>query len=245
MGGRGLARRRRLVVHACRSTAQVERGDPRGAGPEAATLAAYRPPGLYVPRGAARSGGAAPTSPRACPRPTRSGFDDYPDIAGRSRLLRASGTSARAVRPSRLLADLPVERRPRPTSRPSASRVTHRPASGSASTRVRPRASSWPAVASRRCYLLRHPDLPLLLRHPEGSGLLRQPPADRGPRRGSLARRPRRTRAVPRQRELHLLRQGPRRPPAPRVAAARSGRRSTGSTACASPTSSPPRPGPG
>ena len=45
------------------------------------------------------------------------------------------------------------------------------------------------------------------------------------PRRGPLAGRAGRARAVPRQRELHVLRQGPRRPPPAREAAARAGRR--------------------
>ena len=85
----------------------------------------------------------------------------------------------------------------------------------------------------------------LLLRDPQLPRLLRQPPPDRGARRGALAGRPGCQGAVPGQRELHVLRQGPRRPPSPRDPPARPGRRSTASSGSASPTSSPPRPGPG
>ena len=53
-----------------------------------------------------------------------------------------------------------------------------------------------------------------------------------------------RARAVPRQRELDVLRQGPRRPPPARDAAARAGGASTASSGCASRTCSRPRCGP-
>ena len=63
-----------------------------------------------------------------------------------------------------------------------------------------------------------------LLRHPGLPRLVRLPPAGRRRRRGPVAGGARRARAVPRQRELHLLRQGPRRPHRPRAAAARADR---------------------
>ena len=67
----------------------------------------------------------------------------------------------------------------------------------------------------RRCSFCAIPQLPRLVR---------QPPAQRRARRGPLAGRRGRPRAVPGQRELHVLRQGPRRPAAARDPAARAGR---------------------
>ena len=65
----------------------------------------------------------------------------------------------------------------------------------------------------------------LVLRHPDVPRRLRLPPPDRRHRRGPLAGRARRQGALPRQRELHVVRQGPRRPRPAREAAARAGRR--------------------
>ena len=65
-----------------------------------------------------------------------------------------------------------------------------------------------------------------VLRDPVVPRLVREPPADRRPRRGPLAGCRRGPRAVPGQRELHVLRQGPRRPATPGdVAAGAGGRR--------------------
>ena len=65
---------------------------------------------------------------------------------------------------------------------------------------------------------------------PSFRGCVRLPPPARGAGRGALAGRPGRARAGAGQRELHLVRQGPRRPAAARDAAARAGRASTAST---------------
>ena len=62
---------------------------------------------------------------------------------------------------------------------------------------------------------------------------------------GPVARHAGRQGAVPRQRELHVLRQGPRRPAPARDHAPRAQRASTGSSGSGCPTSSPPRRGPG
>ena len=134
---------------------------------------------------------------------------------------------AHAVRPPAAAADQP--------GRPPAQAARGRPAAA-ARVRARWRRSSSRSGCDRRCTLLRDPELPRLVR---------QPPSLRRARRGPLAGRRGRARAVPGLGELHLLRQGPRRPAAARDAAARAGRASTASSGSASPTCSPPRPGPG
>ena len=68
----------------------------------------------------------------------------------------------------------------------------------------------------------------LVLRHPDVPRVLRLAPAHRRHRGGALAGGAWRARAVPRQRELDVLRQGPRRPRAAREAAARAHRRRGG-----------------
>ncbi len=91
-------------------------------------------------------------------------------------------------------------------------RAAHRPAPAR-------RRADGPAQAGQRV----RPAL-LVLRDPELPRLVRLPAADRRARRGALAGRAGRARAVPGQRELHVLRQGPRRPAPPRDAAARARR---------------------
>ena len=75
------------------------------------------------------------------------GFDDYPDIAARLQGILAGETHQAHVPRDRrqLLPISPVQRQETPRD---ASPGTRRPASGSASTRVRPRASSSPAAAT-------------------------------------------------------------------------------------------------
>ena len=131
--------------------------------------------------------------------------------------------------------------RSRPASRADAELAVpgHADARRPPGTGSRPgrwRRSSWPRGCDRRCSFCAIPQLPRLLR---------QPASLRRAGRGPLAGRPGRARAVPGQRELHLLRQGPRRPAAAGDAAARAGRHRRRSTGCGSPTSSPPRPGRG
>ena len=166
------------------------------------------------------------------------GFDDYPDIAARLQLDR--GRRAHQPTPRRTDASC-CRSRPvaaRPGGRPRGRIPGHAPAS-----LARSALDKGPTAQPQARQRLR-PAL-LLLRDPELPRLVRQPPPDRGARRGAVAGRPGCPRAVPGQRELHVLRQGPRRPPPPRDAAARARRRSTASSGCASPTSSRPRPGPG
>ena len=164
------------------------------------------------------------------------GFDDYPDIAARLQGILAGeqhrptcrGTAASCCRSPRSSADAADER--------SASRATRRRACGSGSTRgptAQPQAGQWlrPAL--------------LVLRDPELPRLLRQPAADRGARRGPVAGRAR-ARA-----SCSWSARTPR-PTARTSATYGSSSRccpswppSTAWTGCGSPTSSPPRPGPG
>ena len=127
------------------------------------------------------------------------GFDDYPDIAERLRSILA-GEQHHPHTPQdrrRLLPISPAERTDAAAYQPGHAPQTRR-------TRLGDRADG-PAEARLRLrpalHLLRDPGLPRLLRLP--------PPLRRA-RRGALAGRGRRAGAVPGQRELHLLRQGPR-----------------------------------
>ena len=122
----------------------------------------------------------------------------------------------------------------RPTCPPARPRV--RPPRRAPPPRRRP---DGPAEAGQR---LRPPLL--VLRDPVLPRLVRLPAARRRARRGALAGRAGRARAVPGQRELHVLRQGPRRPAAAGDAAARAGRRRRHRAGPGRPTCSPPRPGP-
>ena len=171
------------------------------------------------------------------------GFDDYPDIADRLRSILAGETHqpAHPAGPAPAAADHPrrprrATSRARPRRRPS----TSAPGARDRAARRAPPARRRPDGAAQAGLRLRPPLH--VLRDPELPRLVRLPPALRRARRGALAGRPGRARAVPGQRELHVLRQGPRRPPAARDAAARAGRASTAWSGCGSPTSSRPRP---
>ncbi len=155
------------------------------------------------------------------------GFDDYPDIAARLRgILAGERHSAHAPQDRRRL--LPIRPR-RATPALSSSRATPsrprtclrtrlrapvRAPSGAGSTVGRWRPLKLASGCDRRCSFCAIPSLPRVVRLPA---------AVRRPRRGALAGRPGRPRAVPGQRELHVLRQGPRRPAAAGDAAARAG----------------------
>ena len=174
------------------------------------------------------------------------GFDDYPDIAARLRVDRGRGAPppAHAQDRRKLLPISPGRARRRSRSSvpvtASTSSASGAPASGPRA--VRRRLDGGPMAplklasgCDRRCSFCAIPSLPRLVRSRRPSDVLAGGAwlADAG-----------RARAVPGQRELHLLRQGPRRPAAARDAAARAQPPSTASSGCASPTSSPPRPGP-
>ena len=143
------------------------------------------------------------------------GFDDYPDIAARLRSIVAGeqppGAHARRTAAS-------CSRSPR-----SSARCPRPPVPGHASgpASLRRRLDSGPTAplklasgCDRRCSFCAIPSF-------RGSFVSRRP-SDVLPG-GALAGRAGRARAVPRQRELHVLRQGPRRPAAARDAAARAG----------------------
>ena len=178
-------------------------------------------------RSAAWPSATARTSPSRCPRPTRcSASTTTPtsppgcaSILGR----RDAPTRTRPQDRRTLLPLSPVDRgrgraaRARPRPGPTGRRG---PATGPRAVRRRLDGGPWPPLklasgCDRRCSFCAIPTLPRLVR---------LPPPDRRARRGALAGRAGRPRAVPGQRELHVLRQGPRRPAAARDAAARAGR---------------------
>ena len=182
-----------------------------------------RLPGRAVRRRAGR---------RRCPRPTRCSASTTTPTSrpGCARSWRGSSTHPHTPQDRRRLLPIsPVDRQSeRPTGRPVAPRD---PAGAGPMAPLKLASRLRPAV-----HVLRDPVVPRLVR---------EPAAHRGPRRGPVAGRRRGPRAVPRQRELHVLRQGPRRPPAPRDAAAGAGRDRRQSNGSGSPTSSRPRSGPG
>ena len=146
------------------------------------------------------------------------GFDDYPDIAARLRGILAGETHQAHVPQDRrtLLPITPVEREQvRETAH--VSRAGARAREPAAPAREGP---DGPAQAGQRLRPALH-----VLRDPELPRLLRQPTPGRGAGRGALAGGRGRPRAVPGQRELHVLRQGPRRPAPAGDPAARAGRR--------------------
>ena len=166
------------------------------------------------------------------------GFDDYPDIAARLRSIVAGEAhhAAHAAGPAQAAADLAgravaVDRARCPAT-PSGPASRAPPASSRGPDRPPLKLASG---CDRRCSFCAIPRF-------RGSFVSRRPV--RRAAGGALARRPGRPRAVPGQRELHVLRQGPRRPPAARDAAARAGRRRRASSGSGSPTCSPPRPAP-
>ena len=145
------------------------------------------------------------------------GFDDYPDIAARLRSIVA-GETHQAHTPQdrrKLLPITPVER--------ALSTAAGRPATRPVPPSLRRRLESGPTASlklasgcDRRCSFCAIPSFrgSFVSRRP--SDVLQEAP---------LAGRAGRARAVPGQRELHVVRQGPRRPAAARDAAARAGRR--------------------
>ena len=143
------------------------------------------------------------------------GFDDYPDIAGRLRSILAGETQhPHTPQDRRLLLPIsPAERADAPAYQPGHGQ--ERPAPP---PRRRPDGAAEAGLRLRPpLHVLRDPGLPRLVR---------LPPALRRARRGPLAGRPGGPGAVPGLRELHVLRQGPRRPAAAGDAAARArGRR--------------------
>ena len=166
------------------------------------------------------------------------GFDDYPDIAARLRgILAGERHSAHVPRDRReLLPITPVERRA-PADEQTVSVPGHAPASLRIRLDKGPTASlKLASGCDRRCTFCAIPSF-------RGSFVSRRP--DRGPRRGPLARRAR----------AHASCSSSARTPPPTArTSATSGSSSrccpiwppsTASTACGSPTSSPPRPGPG
>ena len=212
------------------------------------TAAAPRPSSRWAawPRGTAR------TSPSRCPRPTRCSAStttptSRPSCArswrGRPTTRTRRPTAGGCCRSRRSTATPPGS----PSRAPGPARGRRRrrdrcrcardgPPRRTPSPRRRPDGA---AQAGQRL----RPAL-LLLRDPELPRLLRQPPSQRRAAGGPVAGHAGRQGALPRQRELHVLRQGPRRPPAARDAAARAVAASTASSGCGCPTSSPPRPGP-
>ena len=173
------------------------------------------------------------------------GFDDYADIGDRLRAVLAGRRPRPHVPPDRRLL-LPIT----PVDRPAVAVGTSLPGHGDLPAGVRP--ASGPRVLRRR--LDGGPAAPLKLASGcdrrctfcaipsfRGSFVSRRPAEIA--RRGALAGRPGRPRARAGQRELHVLRQGPRRPPAAREPCCRSWPRSTASSGSGSPTCSRPRPG--
>ena len=161
------------------------------------------------------------------------GFDDYADIAARLRTILAGGTPrpARAARPParccrsrRSSGPAVAGPRPRRARRSPDLPDGVAPASG-------PRACGWPpdrsaaAQAGVRAATGAAPSAPS-----PPSAARSSPGARRRARRGALAGRAGRPRARAGQRELHVVRQGPRRPAAARDAAARAGRGRRAST---------------
>ena len=149
------------------------------------------------------------------------GFDDYPDIAARLRSILAGETHqpAHPAGPPPAAADQPrsTRRRRRPghgtDQRPG--HATGQRAVAAASTAGPMAPLKLASGCDRRCSFCAIPSF-------RGSFVSRRPTDVLA--EAALAGRAGRARAVPGQRELHVLRQGPRRPPAARDAAARAGR---------------------
>ena len=170
------------------------------------------------------------------------GFDDYPDDLRPA----AEHPRRRAPRPARARATagalLPLapadarRRQPRPATSRTCRTASH-PASGPRPIAVRladgPMAPlKLASGCDRRCTFCAIPSF-------RGAFVSRRPA--RRPDRGALAGRAGRPRAVPGERELDVVRQGPRRPAAARDAAAASWPRSTASSGSGSAICSRPR----
>ena len=154
----------------------------------------------------------------ALPEATVLGFDDYGAIGDRlDDVLAGRPLVPHTPRDRRTLLPIsPVDRTAmtagRGRARDPRARLAAPPAAG---VRADRRAQAGLGLRPPVC-LLRHPDVPRRLRLAPPGG---------GARRGALARLAGRDRARAGQRELDLLRQGPRRPPLPGEAAAAAGRR--------------------
>jgi ribosomal protein S12 methylthiotransferase len=150
------------------------------------------------------------------------GFDSYRDMSSHAAPILAGERHASHV-PSdrrRLLPLSPVD-----PLRRAADAVACCPVTGTVGTSCA--AARGRAVGAAEDRERLRPPL-LLLRHPDVPRLLRVPPPHRRPRRGPVAGRAGVKRAVPRQRELDVLRQGPRRPRPAREAPARADARMPG-----------------
>ena len=155
----------------------------------------------------------------ALPEATVLGFDDYADDRrpARRRPHRPPAGAAHPARPPHAAADQPGASAPPPTTR-GRTRRRSPGTTGCAASGWRPARSAALKLASgcdRRCAFCAIPTF---------RGAFVSRPAGRGARRGAVAGRPGRDRAGAGQRELHLLRQGPRRPAVAGEAAAAAGR---------------------
>ena len=178
------------------------------------------------------------------------GFDSYTDLSEppRRRAARARAGLARAPGPAHAAAAGARSprrcRRPDPgaRSRPRGCRPPHgggageRPTGGAS-------AAGRAAVGTPQDRLRLRPPLQLL-RHPRLPRLVRLPPTRRGPRGGRLAGRARRPGGPSRQRELHLVRQGPRATSACSSGCCPTSAAFPGSPGSGCPTCSRPRSGP-
>ncbi len=145
------------------------------------------------------------------------GFDSYRDMSSHLTAILggARPAVARALRPAHAAAAV--------AGRPLGCRGFGRAARSRRRRGLRALAARRPALGAAEDRQRLRPAL-LVLRHPDVPRVVRLAPADRRHRRGALAGAAGRARAVPRQRELDVVRQGPRRPRAAREAAARADR---------------------
>ena len=146
------------------------------------------------------------------------GFDDYPDIAARLRSIVAGEAhhAAHPAGPAPAAADLAGRARRCPPTPVPGHALRPRVRCDAGSTRARRLRSSWPAAATAAAPSARSP--------PSAARSSAAGPRDVLQEARWLAEQGVQ-RALPGQRELHVLRQGPRRPAAARDAAARAGRR--------------------
>ena len=168
------------------------------------------------------------------------GFDSYADIAARLDDVAAGRADRRRTRPRDRRTLLPVS----PAQRPAAAAEVAVPGHAwlptgavahPARRRARSPTSSSPRAATGAARSARS--------RPSAASFVSRPPAD-VLAEARVAGRDRRARARPGQRELDVLRQGPRRPARARGAAAASWPRSTASSASGCPTCSRPSCGP-
>ena len=221
-------------------------------------------------RSAAWPSGTASSSPPSCPRPTRCSGSTPTSTCPATSPPSWTGTSPpRTCRPTAAgccrCRPPPASRAPPPSrcpgtgpdgvGRPRCGRCQRgagEPGAGvgdhrGAGPRQRPAGAAGPAgrpaVGAAEDRQRLRPPL-CVLRHPDVPRRLRLPSPVRRAGRGPLAGRARRQGDLPRQRELHVVRQGPGRPAAARHDAARAGGRAGASSGCGCPTCSRPRSGP-